>query len=179
MRPSYIGIDPGYQGAVAVLRPGAVPSYVHDLPVYEMKLRGRVVHEYDIEQMREQLEVEIDNVPGSPVRVVLEHVTRPAKLTRCQGIIEGLLVALGQSYVLVRPQVWKRDMGLSRGASKAASLVMARGLFPGLVHMLTLAKHDGRAEALLIAEWGRRHDVEHKALDAMKVARKTGPTDLR
>jgi crossover junction endodeoxyribonuclease RuvC len=50
----------------------------------------------------------------------------------------------------VTPAVWKRSYGLSR--DKHASLFKARLMFPAAD--LHLAKHDGRAEALLIAQYG-------------------------
>jgi hypothetical protein len=50
---------------------------------------------------------------------------------------------------LVTPAKWKRDLGLSR--DKNASLDKARLLFPGA--NLSLKKHDGRAEALLLGHW--------------------------
>jgi hypothetical protein len=50
---------------------------------------------------------------------------------------------------LVTPSVWKRALGL--GKDKDASLHKARLLFP--MAELHLAKHDGRAEALLIAHY--------------------------
>jgi len=55
-------------------------------------------------------------------------------------------------WMLVRPQKWKKDMGLT--SDKAESLDMARELWPAAP--LTRKKDNGRAEALLIAEWLRR-----------------------
>jgi hypothetical protein len=53
---------------------------------------------------------------------------------------------------MVTPQVWKKSLKLSQ--QKLESLLMARELFSNAP--LTLKKHNGRAEALLIAEWYRR-----------------------
>jgi hypothetical protein len=50
----------------------------------------------------------------------------------------------------VTPAVWKASYGLSK--DKHASLHKARLLYP--TAELHLAKHDGRAEALLIARYG-------------------------
>jgi crossover junction endodeoxyribonuclease RuvC len=46
-------------------------------------------------------------------------------------------------------------MGL-QGKNKDASRAMAMRLWPGLREQLELKKHDGRAEALLLAEYLRR-----------------------
>lgn len=69
------------------------------------------------------------------------------------GSILGVLQATLISMVLVTPAVWKRSYGL--GKDKHASLHKARLMWPRAD--LRLAKHEGRAEALLIAEYGRRH----------------------
>ena len=52
----------------------------------------------------------------------------------------------------VRPQVWKKALGVT--SDKNTSLALARELFPEAV--LDLKKHHGKAEALLIAEYARR-----------------------
>ena len=66
-------------------------------------------------------------------------------LAACQRINAPLL--------LITAAVWKRAMGLSQ--DKAASLDKARLLFPDA--SLDRKKDHNRAEALLIAEYGRRH----------------------
>jgi crossover junction endodeoxyribonuclease RuvC len=66
------------------------------------------------------------------------------------GSILSVLQALHVPLELVTPAVWKRSFGLS--SDKHASLHKARLLFP--TAELHLAKHDGRAEALLLANYG-------------------------
>jgi crossover junction endodeoxyribonuclease RuvC len=53
---------------------------------------------------------------------------------------------------MVTPHKWKKDMGLT--SDKAQSMAMARELWP--LAPLHRAKDNGRAEALLLAEWYRR-----------------------
>ena len=53
---------------------------------------------------------------------------------------------------MVTPQAWKKAMKLT--SDKKQSLAMARELWPNAP--LNFAKHDGRAEALLMAEYLRR-----------------------
>jgi hypothetical protein len=65
------------------------------------------------------------------------------------GSVLAVLQARHIAIELVTPAVWKRAMGLS--ADKRASLDKARLLYP--TADLGLAKHDGRAEALLLAHW--------------------------
>jgi hypothetical protein len=61
-----------------------------------------------------------------------------------------VLQAMHISIDFVTPSVWKSSLRLSK--DKNASLHKARLMFPAAE--LHLAKHDGRAEALLIAQYG-------------------------
>jgi len=70
------------------------------------------------------------------------------------GSILATVQTLRLPLELVTPATWKRALGL--GAEKRASLDKARLLFPSAP--LDLAKHDGRAEALLIAYWRQSQD---------------------
>ena len=76
------------------------------------------------------------------------------------GSSYGGVLALAQRFrapwVLVPPQQWKKDLGLT--SDKEDSLLMARDLWPEAP--LARKKDNGRAEALLIARW-----YKHKFLD--------------
>lgn len=70
-----------------------------------------------------------------------------------QGWADTAIAAVTHMSVeLVTPATWKRSLGLS--TDKRASLHKARLLFQPAD--LALAKHEGRAEALLIAHWALR-----------------------
>jgi hypothetical protein len=56
---------------------------------------------------------------------------------------------------LVRPRLWKDKLGLS--SDKNESLEMAREVYPDAEELLRRQKDDGRAEALLLVEYARRH----------------------
>ena len=64
----------------------------------------------------------------------------------------GLLAALQIPYTRVRPGVWKKAEGL--GPDKEQARLRAQQLFPGAD--LQRKRDHGRAEALLLAWWGRR-----------------------
>jgi hypothetical protein len=152
-RSVYVGIDPGISGAVAFLFRDIVHNYVLDLP---RTVDGK---DYDIPKLYDILLTESNS--AYPMTVAMEQVTRPAKLTRCAGIIEGLLTALDVSYtsatyIKVLPATWMRALDLPAPHKKADSLALARELYPEMADQLTRAKDDGRAEAILIAHWLRK-----------------------
>ena len=57
---------------------------------------------------------------------------------------------------LVSPQRWKKEMMDGQGKEKSAARFKAMSLFPQLADQLKLVKHDGRAEALLMAAYAQR-----------------------
>lgn len=69
------------------------------------------------------------------------------------GIIKGVLASLCIPVVLVTPAKWKRDMGLN--ASKDGSRLLAIQKWPKHAAEFKRVKDADRAEACLIAEWGR------------------------
>ena len=83
-----------------------------------------------------------------------QGVASTFKFGKGYGEIIGVLATLGLGYRAISPAVWKREMGLQR-AEKADSRRKAQELYP--TASLARVKDHGRAEALLIAEWGRRH----------------------
>lgn len=70
------------------------------------------------------------------------------------GAIAGILASLLIPTRLVKPQVWKPLMGLSR--DKGISRKKATELFPDQSEMFKRVKDDGRAEAALLAVFGKR-----------------------
>ena len=73
------------------------------------------------------------------------------------GVWIGLITALQIPWTPVRPSTWKRAMlpGLDK-ADKTSSRIAAIRMFPMLADALRRNSDHGRAEALLIAEYGRQ-----------------------
>ena len=142
------GIDPGLTGGLAVLSAAGEFESVHDLPV----IRDKSLTWIDGSALQRIL---LDALRGRTGHAVVERVSampRQGVASSFQfgvgfGSILSVLQTMQISIELVTPGVWKRSLGLS--SDKQASLYRARLLFP--MADLSLAKHDGRAEALLIA----------------------------
>lgn len=149
--PRFIGIDPGATGAFAVLDgPQGELIHVEDFPVHDGKISPQL------------LTVALDFHNELGVRAVLEMpgpmpqqgVSSTWKFARTVGLIEGVLAGLGIQTVTVTPAKWKRLMGLSK--DKGHSRAMAAQLWPDKASWFMRVKDDGRAEAALLAELGRR-----------------------
>jgi crossover junction endodeoxyribonuclease RuvC len=145
-----IGIDPGLTGALAVLDSAGIVECVRDLPI----IRDRSLAWVDGSQLQSIL---LAAIGGRTAHAIVERVSampRQGVASSFQfgvgfGSILSVLQAMHISVELITPTVWKRSLGLSK--DKRASLYKARLLFP--MAELHLAKHDGRAEALLLAHY--------------------------
>ena len=147
-----IGIDPGLTGACAALG-GSSGDFcgVFDLPVSRDNKRAwidgaalfRLLDRYE----RHNCRVYIEAVHAMPKMGVAAMFSFGMGF----GSIVGALQVMGFPIEFVPSHQWKKDLNLGRGSDKDAALNRARLLFPAAE--LHLKKHDGRAEALLIAHW--------------------------
>lgn len=148
-----IGIDPGLDGAVAIIVDG-VPS-VFDTPVGKDGKKRR----YLVGAMRGILNngnygasAAIERVHSMPK----QGVASSFGFGEGFGLWQGLLAGLGIPFDLVTPQAWQKVMLAGAAKGKGSSRVRAQQLFPSLAKELNLVKHHGRSDALLIAEYRRR-----------------------
>ena len=154
----YVGIDPGFSGAIAVIDPGQ-PTLAHNMPTLKV---GKKTHfnEAVLRALFESLAilaaefsalVVIEKVHSMPKQGVASSFS----FGEGYGLLRGMVVMARLPYVLVTPQRWKKAMLDGMGKDKDASRIKAQQLFPEIE--LGLKKHHGRGDALLLAEYGRLH----------------------
>lgn len=155
-----LGIDPGLSGALALYDPDGGLLSVDDVPVLEARRASgkikRSVDAYELSRL-------IDSLSKHIGIVMLEQVgVRPGEgavgafsFGEGYGLIRGICCANFLRVELVTPQVWKRAMGVK--GDKDESRARASQLMPTNCGLWPLKKHDGRAEAALIALYGVRH----------------------
>jgi crossover junction endodeoxyribonuclease RuvC len=86
-----------------------------------------------------------------------QGVTSMFSVGQRYGLLTGLLIGLQIPFEAVRPQAWMRALGIPPKADKRAHVERALSLFPTAeVTGPRGGMKDGRADALLIAEYGRR-----------------------
>lgn len=173
----YLGIDPGLDGAVAGVYDGTDQHgkpFVFDTPTLktgrrESRARVNIKREYDLVTIREILQQQVSH----GIYAAIEHVhSMPGQGVRSMfsmgygvGIWEAMLASLGIPYVRVGPQQWKNEMLRAHGVGtlKDASVLRAKQLFPSInMNGTKGGARDGRAEALLIAEYLRRQHLQGK-----------------
>ena len=150
----FIGIDPGHQGAIAVINGEFNTVSIEDCPL----LNGQVDTMSLVEILRSYaIKAEVNIWAGIEKAQAMPKQGVVAMFNYGVGYGKYLaaLAAFGISFVEIRPTEWKKEFGLIK-ADKERSIVVAKQLFPQVSHLLLRKKNHGRAEALLIAEYNRR-----------------------
>ncbi|KAF5751626.1 hypothetical protein HS088_TW02G00641 [Tripterygium wilfordii] len=166
-RPStkwVIGVDPDIYGALAVLQyegDSACSAQVFDSPRLKLVVGGRVRNRLDansVVQLLRSLEA-----PAGTTAYLEQSNPYPKDGKQGwwsggfgYGLWIGILVASGFSVVPVPSLTWKNEFELTGPSStKDDSRRIASELFPSLSSSLKRKKDHGRAEALLIAAYGK------------------------
>jgi crossover junction endodeoxyribonuclease RuvC len=150
-----VGVDPGLSGAVGVLQDGRFVA-VEDMPVV-VKGAGVVKNEVSPAALLAVLRERVP--PVDSVAAVIERVSsRPGEgvassfsLGDSFGVARAVLSVARVELTYVTPAQWKKHFKLT--ADKELSRALALRLFPEAAYSLRFKKHDGRAEALLLARW--------------------------
>ncbi|MDQ0035862.1 crossover junction endodeoxyribonuclease RuvC [Variovorax boronicumulans] len=160
-----VGIDSGATGGVAFI--GERTASVFDMPVRAVRVGEKLRNKLDAHQLAKLLRA---NCPADESAVVyLEQLHARAEqgnsgkrngmqsqgaMMEMFGGICATLDILRMQVVPVYPISWKRFYALD--SSKTAAREMATRLYGGLAYDFRRVKDDGRAEAILIAHYGRR-----------------------
>lgn len=180
MTAIFVGIDPGLTGAVAIIE-GEELEF-HDTPVLSTGTRNvidaakcaallRDIH-WDCRmkdglllprEQHKRLMVTIEkSQPMPPMgkkdgQTVGHGSIASFSLGYSFGIWIGILAALEIPYQTVAPQTWKALLMKNEPKEKDASRLVARRLWPTQTEeALSRKKDHNRADALLLAEYGRR-----------------------
>jgi len=151
----YLGIDPGFTGAIACHDGDTGGLVVLDMPILVAKSGKK---EIDHVALFDSLTPPDD---GRRVIAYLEQVHSMPKqglsstfrFGQGYGALQMALLAHRTSTVDVTPQKWKKHFGLQR--DKGASRGLATQRFPAYAHLFKRVKDDGRAEAALIALYAK------------------------
>lgn len=145
------GIDPGLNGALAVLDFKQHLLHVWDTPTYIVRVGDRDRKRCDELGFRDALAtypldlVLVEKVQSTPNDGHVGAFT----FGKVTGIALGLVVGLDIELDEITPAKWKMQMGVP--ADKEAARHRASSLFPNCADMWRRQMDDGRAEASMIA----------------------------
>lgn len=176
--PTYIGIDPGLDGAIALWTPGLAggggapplpPSLaVYDMPVIMGEVSGKPRRMIDRAGLRTLVTGLFDLY--SVDKIVAEKVGQmPGQSGMFSfgfgyGCLVMLVEMMGKSVIQVAPGTWKKDMKAPK--DKARAMARAQDLFPQHAHLFyrphetqagKVVPRPDRAEAAMMALWAEKH----------------------
>ena len=141
---TFIGVDPGKKGSLALLENGAVSIFPFDEDTY-IEMLGKVAPHASICCLEH-----VGSMPG-------QGVTSMFHIGENFGFIQGVLRAYKIPFELVRPQKWKKEFSIT--GDKNSSIQVCKRLFPD-VRLFRTARctkeDDNMAEAVLLSEYARR-----------------------
>lgn len=153
-----VGVDPGKRGAIAFYMPALDVLRIWDVPTLtKTNAAGRKFLKVDVPAL-----ARIGSDIGLVDLAVHEKVgSRPGEAPSyafdfgyTSGLLTGLLIDAAHIRHIA-PAVWKARLGVT--ADKNQARARASEIFPTHAHRWPLVKHDGRAEAAMLAYYGAQH----------------------
>lgn len=156
-----LGIDPGTTGAMVWLhvQSNTIEKCIDNSLWCEGPYADRDLYEYlshleppDIIVVEAQHARATRDAHGKVVQGIASTWT----YAEHYGIIKGCVRQYKKPVYFPDPGVWKGSMNLGNKTEKRLSLEKARELWPGSVHLFKRKMDHGRAEAALVAYYGKR-----------------------
>jgi crossover junction endodeoxyribonuclease RuvC len=172
MKDLILGIDPGAKGALAYYRAAdATLVEMFDMPTYLVRINGSNKSRIDTHALAGVVREWKDRTAFAVIESVSSLPKQGVASTFAFGqafmAVEMACAAMEVPYHMVTPAVWKRVMQVTGDKDEARRA--ASRLIPSASKTWPLVKHDGRAEAALLAVYGLRvHGSTHGIYGATK-----------
>ena len=151
-----LSIDPGLTGAIALLSDAHTVKQIWDMPVMAANQgKGNIVNPYLLADIVKEAQESgankayIEAVHAMPS----QGVSSSFKFGSTFGVLQGVVATVGLSMHFVTPQRWKKYHGLI-GRDKDAARTLAIQQFPEQTQNLKRKKDGGRADAIMIGQYG-------------------------
>lgn len=155
-----MGIDPGLTGALAVVNERKVVLLIEDLPRHENTKWLDVLRLYEILFNIGGYDLavleEIQPLPSTGKSGIIRGSVATMSLARTYGQILAVLQMFNKPFITIKPSKWKAYYGLTRKGKEAGRL-LAIQKFPDAEPLLKRKKDHNRADALLLALYGKEH----------------------
>ena len=161
-----LGVDPGANGALALLDGVTDTLEVFDMPTITVERTGRTpsgharkhhaISEAHLAQLVRELRPDVawvERVHAMPK----QGVSSSFAFGLAYGLIRGVLATLPVPVFLVTPTECKKEFRI--GADKQQARVLATQMFPLNAKAFSRIRDDGRAEAALLAVFGMRYPL--------------------
>jgi len=150
----YLGIDPGRRGGLALIDEHKNLIYIEPMPLLSNGYNYELLFKM-IEKLPENTVIILELKPG-----VMEKSASP---TTSFGFHCGALygICINHNPVIVSPKTWKNEFDVFRNYKETRHDMKLRSIHEAekLFKKTFKKNEDGLAEALLLAEYGRRHKL--------------------
>jgi crossover junction endodeoxyribonuclease RuvC len=153
----FIGIDPGQNGGIAIIRSDKIIVTPITQPGNEVNSRAIA------DWIKLNSISELTNMPICYIELVHsmpgQGVSSVFKFGFTTGMLHGIVRTLGIPLKTVTPQAWKKLILAGTDKSKQAAIDYCLKAYPDISLLSTSRSkkfHDGMAESLLIAEYAKR-----------------------
>ena len=149
----YLGIDPGFSGALAVLDDKLNIIHYQDMPIIEVA-KKRELNEPELRNIFQRFSPKYNNlIVGIEKSQTMpgQGIVSTGRYMASYGFLRGLCVGLGLHYVLIRPPTWKKAMLADMPKEKGSSIQKVNQIYPEI--KLTRKKDHGISDAILIARY--------------------------
>ena len=161
MKRPILGVDPGLSGALSVYADNRIVA-VYDVPTFTVK-RGKTLKQrldtanwlrlVNSVAMLDPIACYFEDNTGAGSR----YPAAAFSFGQVSGLKEAAFWAANIPVVMIAPATWKTALRVP--SNKDAARAVASRLLPSASSFWPLGKHDGRAEASLIALYGSIHGV--------------------
>lgn len=158
MRDFYIGIDPGQKGAISIINNDCKIDFCFEMLLSKNKkeLDSKAIIQKLCYLKNENCFIVLEKSQAMPKQGVVSTFNYGKGYGKLLAIIE----ILDLPFVEISPRKWKKEFNLI-GKNKNDSIVMAEKLFKGIDFKTSRGRlKDGLAESLLMAEYGRRRNLQ-------------------
>ena len=159
LKPSYVGVDPGKNGGIAVICFGRVIGVTTMILSEKKTLDLTSIAEWIISVTSGTIPVAcIEKVGAMPG----QGVTSMFSFGFSTGAIHGIFAALGIPRHVVSPQTWKKIVLANTPKDKEAAIDFCRRVYPYISLLPTKnckKSHSGMADAICIARYALEHIV--------------------
>jgi hypothetical protein len=165
--PSYLGIDPGLEGAITLLQyhNNNIELEIYDMPITSTNLKKRTQMRVDglafwhfLQAWRQYNPIVcLEHLWGFGAAINVGGEKGQFTFADDYGLLRGLLIASELKVLMAPPQTWQAAVGKEKCSDKTGSIKRAIELYPQHSQMLikpgARTYSDGRAESLLIAHY--------------------------
>lgn len=160
MKPAWIlAVDPGLSGALAWYQPDDGLLDVIDVPTFNVVRNGKSKRELDGYKLANEIDQRASLTKIAVVELVGARPKEAPQAAFTFGITTGEIRGMIRAHLIpmevVSPAIWKKYMGAK--ADKDETRRRASALLPQYASLWPLVKHDGRAEAALLALYAAKY----------------------